>query len=168
MTSLVGGTRVKKSSERLEAYGQVDELNSFIGILAAKVVNNSDKAFLVKIQRDLFTLGGYLATEEGKQLYFEINIFSSLTIELEKEIDRISAVLPPLRSFVLPGGSEASCLSHVCRTICRRVERSIYRLADTGAEIDARVTAYINRLNDYFFVLSRKINYDMNTEESLL
>ena len=168
MTSLVGGTRVKKSSERLEAYGQVDELNSFIGILAMKVINESDKAFLTKIQRDLFSLGGYLATEDEKKLYIDINIFSSLTVELEKRIDSMSAVLTPLRSFVLPGGCEAACFSHVCRTVCRRVERSIFRLADTGVERDAGVTAYINRLNDYFFVLSRKINFDMNTEEVLL
>ena len=86
---------------------------------------------------------------------------------VEKEIDRVQELLPPLRLFILPGGSRAAAFAHVCRTVCRRAERMILRLVETGAEVDDNVTAYVNRLSDYFFVLSRKLNQDNNVEDTV-
>src|SRR5215470_5475399 len=117
-TALVGGKRVIKTHLRIEAYGTIDELNSFIGYLLNTINENDDQIFLLQIQHNLFTLGGYLATEATKKkcsILSEDNI-----INLEKEIDKIDKSLPPLRSFILPGSCLSNALSHICRTICRR------------------------------------------------
>ena len=167
-TSLVGGKRVSKCCERLESYGTVDELNSHIGVLITYCSDRQDIDFLTGVQANLFVVGGYLATDNSEKDVRQGNIVTDEMISaVEKEIDRVQELLPPLRLFILPGGSIAAAFAHVCRTVCRRAERMILRLVETGAEVDDNVTAYVNRLSDYFFVLSRKLNQDNNVEDTV-
>ena len=164
-TSLVGGTRVPKTHARLEAYGTVDELNSFLGLLAARLSDEADKAFVQGVQHNLFVVGGHLATDSEKTELRAASIVTPGQVEeMEREIDRLDSLLPPLKAFVLPGGDETAALCHVCRTVCRRAERRILALAGE-APIQAELLAYVNRLSDYLFVLSRKINRDNKKEE---
>lgn len=155
-TSLVGGQRVSKAHQRIESYGTVDELNSFIGLLISSLDEQSDKDFLLFIQHKLFTIGSYLATD---QEHTELKIESKVTPEsierIEREIDRVDGELPRMKNFVLPGGCRSASLAHVCRTVCRRAERQIYRLAET-APVEEPVLVFMNRLSDYLFVLARK------------
>ena len=165
-TSLVGGQRVSKCCERLESYGTVDELNSHIGVLITYCTDPADSAFLTDVQAKLFVVGGYLATDNSTHEVRQGNIVTAEMVEaVEHEIDRLNELVPPLRLFILPGGCRGAGYAHVCRTVCRRTERCILRLAECGAEVDEQVTAYINRLSDYFFVLARKLNVDNNTED---
>lgn len=165
-TSLVGGQRVSKCCERLESYGTVDELNSHIGVLISYCSDDKDKDFLVDVQGKLFVVGGYLATDNSQREIRQGNIVTTEMVEeVEHEIDRLQELLPPLKLFILPGGSRAASYAHVCRTVCRRAERCILRLVETGAEVDDNVTAYINRLSDYLFVLARKLNVDNDTND---
>lgn len=166
-TSLVGGTRVSKTHIRLEAYGTVDELNSHLGVLISELKDEHDVTFLQRIQYNLFAVGSHLATDRNTTELHEASIVSPADVEtLEAEIDRIDSLLEPLRCFVLPGGSRGSSLAHVCRTVCRRAERRILSLTEMF-EIDACLLAYINRLSDYLFILSRKINKEEKAEEIL-
>ena len=144
-TSLVGGTRVPKTHIRLEAYGTVDELNSNLGLLITYLLDGKDKDFLQQVQDRLFAVGSHLATEQVEMV--------------EREIDRLDTLLPPLSAFILPGGSRGAAVCHVCRTVCRRAERRILALAEQ-VEIASELLAYVNRLSDYLFVLSRKMNQD--------
>lgn len=165
-TSLVGGQRVSKCCERLESYGTVDELNSHIGVLITYCSDDKDKDFLVDVQGKLFVVGGYLATDNSQREIRQGNIVTTEMVEeVEHEIDRLQELLPPLKLFILPGGSRAASYAHVCRTVCRRAERCILRLVETGAEVDDNVTAYVNRLSDYLFVLARKLNVDNDTND---
>ena len=160
-TSLVGGQRVSKSCARLESYGTIDELCSQIGLLITYCNEEHDIEFLTNIQNTLFVVGGYLATDNSQHEVRTGNIVTpEMVNDLEKEIDRINAILPPFRCFILPGGCRSAALAHVCRTVCRRAERRILALAEEGAEVDAHVIAYTNRLSDYLFVLARKLNAD--------
>lgn len=156
-TALVGGKRVSKTDPRIESYGTIDELNSFIGLLITEVTDEKDLDFLKFVQHKLFNIGSYLATDQENT---ELNIESQVTDEnvsrIEKEIDRIDADLPRMTNFILPGGSRSAALSHVCRTVCRRGERCIYAL-NSSVEKDKNVLIFINRLSDYFFVLGRKL-----------
>lgn len=155
MTSLVGGKRVKKCCARLDSYGSVDELNSFIGLLVTYITDEADIAFLQKIQGELFMVGGSLATDLSVS-EARCEVSQAMISDIESEIDRLSAALPPLRSFVVPGGSRASALAHVCRTVCRRAERCVFALIEEGGAVEENVAVYLNRLSDYFFVLARK------------
>lgn len=155
MTSLVGGKRVKKCCARLDSYGSVDELNSFIGMLVTYITDEADIAFLQKIQGELFMVGGSLATDLSVS-EARCEVTQAMISDIESEIDRLSAALPPLRSFVVPGGSRASALAHVCRTVCRRAERCVFALIEEGGAVEENVAVYLNRLSDYFFVLARK------------
>lgn len=167
-TSLVGGQRVSKCCERLESYGTVDELNSHIGVLITYCTAENDIAFLTDVQGKLFVVGGYLATDTSQRDVRPGNIVTPEMVQaIEHEIDRLQEQLPPLRLFILPGGSRAASFAHVCRTVCRRAERCMLRLAETGADVDDNVTAYINRLSDYFFVLARKLNVDANISDTI-
>ncbi len=164
-TSLVGGTRVSKTHIRLEAYGTVDELNSHLGVLISELGNESDALFLQRVQHNLFAVGSYLATDRETTNLHTASVVTPADVEtLEKEIDRLDELLPPLRNFILPGGSRGASLAHVCRTVCRRAERRILALTEMF-EIDTCLLAYINRLSDYLFVLSRKINKEQKREE---
>ena len=159
-TSLVGGTRVPKTHIRLEAYGTVDELNSNLGLLITYLLDGKDKDFLQQVQDRLFAEGSQLATYREKMELKEASIISSEQVEMvEREIDRLDTLLPPLSAFILPGGSRGAALCHVCRTVCRRAERRILALAEQ-VEISSELLAYVNRLSDYLFVLSRKMNQD--------
>lgn len=166
MTSLVGGQRVSKCCERLESYGTVDELNSHIGVLITYCTNTQDQSFLTDVQAKLFVVGGYLATDTSQRDIRPGNIVTDEMVEaVEREIDRLQELVPPLKLFILPGGARSAAYAHVCRTVCRRSEREILRLQETGAEVDNNVIAYVNRLSDYFFVLARKLNVDENVED---
>ena len=198
MTSLVGGQRVAKTHVRLEAYGTIDELNSFIGLLIAELkapslpppvgkelISSEEQAeteasptggglegalegildLLTDIQSLLFSIGSVLATDTSERdvrpgRYIEDDDVS----RLEQAIDMAEAGLPGWRGFILPGGSRAASLAHVCRTVCRRAERAIYRVA-AEAEIDETLLRYVNRLSDYFFALAKKINHSAGQEE---
>ncbi len=158
MTSLVGGVRVPKLHARLEAYGTVDELNSEIGLLITYVNDETEREVLTQVQNVLFVVGAYLATDQSQRTLREGNRLDPKEVEtLESAIDRIDEALPPLRLFVLPGGSRGAAVCHVCRTVCRRAERRILAVA-AESEVDPTLLAYVNRLSDYLFVLSRKIN----------
>ena len=170
MTSLVGGERVSKTHIRVESYGTVDELNSQIGLLSAYMdqllpEDDSDVQLLESIQNHLFVIGSYLATNQEKRELKEKAILTPGALEqLEKGIDRIQETIPPFRAFLLPSGGVAASQAHVCRTVCRRAERTVLRL-DQEVEVDKLVKKYINRLSDYLFVLARRLNIVAGKEE---
>ncbi|MGL5273103.1 MAG: cob(I)yrinic acid a,c-diamide adenosyltransferase [Phocaeicola sp.] len=164
-TSLVGGTRVAKTHVRLDAYGTIDELSSNLGLLYTYLTDEDDKKILLHIQHKLFTLGAYLATDtEQTTLRIEAQIREEDIDKMEQHIDAITALLPELRAFILPGGSRDSAICHVCRTVCRRAERAILEIQKEH-EVDGLVIAYVNRLSDYLFVLARKLNLLAGTPE---
>lgn len=164
-TSLVGGTRVPKTHIRLEAYGTVDELNSNLGLLITYLTDNRDKKFLQNVQDKLFAVGSHLATDQEKTKLYEISVITPALIEaIEQEIDYLDTLLTPLSNFILPGGSRGAAICHICRTVCRRAERRILALAEQ-VEISSELLIYVNRLSDYLFTLSRKINLDEKKEE---
>lgn len=164
-TGLVGGTRVPKTHIRLEAYGTVDELNSNLGVLISYLTEERDYNFLLGVQHKLFSIGSHLATDQEKIKLHDVSIITAVDVEnIEHEIDVMDDILPPLHSFVLPGGSRASAFCHVCRTICRRAERRILALS-ANYPISPELLAYVNRLSDYLFVLSRKINFNEGKDE---
>lgn len=153
-TSLLGGKRLPKSHIRIDAYGTVDELNSFIGLLRDTVNNDPVAHILLQVQDRLFTIGSILAAA-GDENKFKIPALHEDDITLlEKEIDRMNEELEPMRTFILPGGHQPASLAHVCRTICRRGERRCVDLA-TLEPTPEIVVKYLNRLSDYLFVLSR-------------
>lgn len=164
-TSLVGGSRVPKTHLRLEAYGTVDELNAHLGLLLTYLTDPKDREEILRIQNKLFSVGSYLATnQEHTPLNTASIIYPADLEEMEKAIDAADEILPPLSAFVLPGGARGAAICHICRTVCRRAERRILQLAEhTG--IDGNVTAYMNRLSDFLFILSRKINLLENSGE---
>ena len=166
-TSLIGGKRVLKSDPRIEAYGAVDELNAFLGFLAVELKDTEDRSFVLGIQNRLFSLGCGLASPDDKQAAQMYKIEQLCIDRIEQEIDRIDMQLPRLKTFTVPGGSEAAARSHLCRTICRRAEREMYRLSGTEP-VDPLALKYINRLSDYLFVLSRKLLYDEHIDEIFL
>jgi len=164
-TGLIGGTRVPKTDIRIEAYGTVDELNSFVGLLTTYEIPTDVLSFLRTIQNNLFMVGSNLATDQTKTSLNAESILKPETIEqIELEIDKMDASLPPLNSFVLPGGSQTGALCHICRTITRRAERRIYD-TDTIYSVDNLIFIYFNRLSDYFFALSRYLTVFSGCEE---
>lgn len=164
-TGLVGGTRISKTDIRLESYGTVDELNSQLGLLLTHLTDEEDRRVVYKVQNKLFTVGSYLATDQEKTKLNDASVIQLADIqELESQIDIIDEQLPPLNKFILPGGCHEAALCHVCRTVCRRAERRILTLA-LNVHVDGNVIAYINRLSDYLFILSRKMNINNKTEE---
>lgn len=167
ITSLVGGVRVRKTHCRIEAYGTVDELSSCIGMLVAVINTDEDKENLRFVQHKLFFLGAYLATEPAEAGSDIIsNISDEDILRLENAIDVIDASLPVLKGFILPGGSYQSSLCHLCRTVCRRAERRILEMEDNGVmKIDLNSKCFVNRLSDYLFVLSRKLNHLASIKE---
>ncbi len=166
-TGLVGGTRVKKYNIRLEAYGTIDELNSYVGLIRSMQTDQRADKMLEMIQNKLFVIGANLATEDSIVLIKKQLPCSTNDIELlEKEMDEINKDLPELRNFILPGGCQASSFCHVARTVCRRAERRIVELSES-AEVDANLIKYVNRLSDYLFVLSRKVTLDQKAPEIL-
>ena len=165
-TSLVGGKRVKKNDFRLDVYGTVDELNSVIGYLCtiSKLSGNMD-TFLKTIQNKLFNIGSYLATDNPDNRITEVKGLSKEdVVKLESMIDTLDSELPPLNSFILPGGSAISGMAHICRTVTRRCERLVVKLSET-TYVDPNVIKYLNRLSDFFFVFARFNNINNQIEE---
>lgn len=164
-TSLFGGKRVSKADLRIDTYGTVDELNSWIGVLRDQSVNQLRKEILVEIQDRLFTIGSILATEP-ENTKVKIPSLAESDIELlENKMDAMDAVLPPMRFFVLPGGNASVSFGHVARTVCRRAERLIIALSETE-KVDPLVIKYMNRLSDYLFVLCRIMTQELKAEET--
>lgn len=167
-TSLIGGVRVPKTHLRLEAYGTVDELNAQIGYLISLMDDGEDKSLLRFVQHKLFALGGYLATDTSQTgLQAACQISDENVARLEEAIDAADTSLPPMQAFILPGGAVAASVCHVCRTVCRRAERCILALeaSDEHYEIARNVKQFVNRLSDYLFVLSRKLNQLTHCDE---
>jgi cob(I)alamin adenosyltransferase len=165
-TSLIGGTRVPKFHIRIEAYGTVDELNSYLGLIRDQQIDQHTKEILLEIQDRLFTVESMLACEcepASKNLP-EINI-ADISL-LEKEIDTMNSILPELHSFVLPGGNSISSYCHIARCICRRAERITTHLAH-DFPVNPVILQYLNRLSDYLFLLARKIAFDNNAPDTL-
>ena len=163
-TGLYGGQRVGKDDLRVETYGTVDELNACLGVVLALPVPTEARAMLLRVQGELFVLGADLATpqERGETVP---RTHAALTAQLEAEIDRMEADLPPLQRFILPGGSPAGSALHLARTLCRRAERrlvSLMRLAPINPEAET----YLNRLSDYLFVMARWVNHAAQVPEA--
>jgi cob(I)alamin adenosyltransferase len=166
-TGLIGGVRVKKYNIRLESYGTVDELNSYIGLIVSMDIDKHIKEVLKKVQSVLFTIGAQLATDDSVSEFKKQVPCKQEDIEmLEKEMDEMFKVLPKLNNFILPGGSQAAAHAQVARTICRRAERRIVELSEQ-TEIDKNLIIFINRLSDYLFVVGRKISFDDKVAETL-
>ena len=164
-TSLIGGRRVSKADLRIDAYGTVDELNSWIGLLRDQPVNESRKELLKEIQDRLFTVGASLATDPEKAVKKAIpDIIQDDITLLEQAMDDMDASLPPLRAFVLPGGHASVSYCHLARTVCRRAERLVIHLSEQSP-VDELVIQYMNRLSDYLFVLSRKMTQELGSED---
>lgn len=163
-TSLLGGARVPKSHMRIEAYGTVDELNSYIGLLRDQPVNEERKELLKTIQDRLFTLGAELATEPGKDKVVKPDLFESDISLLEASMDTMDQALPALTNFILPGGHSSVSFAHVARNVCRRAERITVALNENEA-VDELVIQYLNRLSDFLFVLGRKMAQELKAEE---
>jgi cob(I)alamin adenosyltransferase len=165
LTSLFGGKRVSKSDLRIDTYGTVDELNSWIGVLRDQSVNQSRQEILVEIQDRLFTIGSILATEpENTKVKIPALTESDITL-LENKMDEMDAILPPMRFFVLPGGHASVSFGHVARTVCRRAERLVIALS-LAEKVDPFVIQYMNRLSDYLFMLCRTMTFELRVEET--
>lgn len=170
-TSLFGGTRVSKAHLRIESYGTVDELNSYIGLIKDQNINFLYKEFLLHIQNDLFTIGSMLATPDEKEFLKNGNerltipkINNTSILFLENEIDKLEEVLPVMTNFVLPGGHTTVSFCHIARCVCRRAERLVTHLNET-TPINEHIIIYLNRLSDLLFVLARKLTYDAGVQE---
>ncbi len=165
-TSLIGGTRVSKSHIRIESYGTVDELNSWIGVLIDHLDDKSSRETLREVQDRLFTIGSSLASDPEKETRMRIpDLKASDIVFLEKEIDRMNESLPEMKSFVLPGGNKAASFAHVARCVCRRAERICVAMQDESMEVDPQVLQYLNRLSDHLFTLGRYIVHIEGGEE---
>jgi len=164
LTSLIGGTRVLKSSLRIECYGTVDELNSHLGLVRDQEVNADRRPLLKEIQDRLFTIGSALAADPEKSKMKLPDLHATDVTLLEDEIDSLNADLPELRAFILPGGHPAVSHTHVARCVCRRAERLAIHLGEESFVAEL-VVVYLNRLSDYLFVLSRAMARDLGVEE---
>ena len=161
-TSLIGGKRVSKSDVRIEAYGTVDELNSLVGMVRDHVQDANLTQVLISIQENLFSMGAILASEDPAKA--KTSIEDKDVEDLESAMDEMDKELEELRSFILPGGHPAVSYCHLARVVCRRAERRVISLAEI-TEMDEMVVIYLNRLSDFFFMLSRKLARDFGAEE---
>ena len=163
-TGLLGGTRVPKHHPRIEAYGTLDELNSFIGLLHDHVNETDVRRLLLRIQNVLFAVGSHLSADPETNTFPLPAIDSTLTPDLESAMDKMDADLPALKNFVLPGGHIANSYAHVCRTVTRRAERRIGEMQHV-VDIPSLVLPLLNRLSDYFFVLARWLSAQKGADE---
>jgi cob(I)alamin adenosyltransferase len=164
-SGLIGGTRVEKYDLRLESYGTVDELNSWIGLICSQKIDPTSRDLLLSVQNNLFVIGARLATDLSRtDLSAKLPLKVEEITKLENEMDRLLDQLPPMEHFVLPGGNNAISYCHLARTVCRRAERRVCQLAKE-VSIPAELIRYLNRLSDYLFVLSRKIAVDEGIDE---
>ncbi len=165
-TSLFGGNRVSKSHPRIETYGTIDELNVFTGAIRDFYIDQKLKDQLIRVQYLLMVISSILATEKASALKKLPVLSEDDILELEKNIDNLDKELPELKVFVIPGGNAAVTATHKARVVCRRAERSVIALTET-IQVDEIIIRFLNRLSDYFFILSRKIASDLNVEETL-
>ena len=163
-TGLIGGTRVSKHALRIDSYGTVDELKSYIGVVRDYDIDETYKKQLIEIQDRLFTIGSSLASDPEKSKMKIPDLLAADVELLETWMDEMDAMLPEMRFFVLPGGNHAVSFCHVARCVCRRAERLVVELAESDF-VAPLVLSYMNRLSDYLFVLSRKITLDLNVVE---
>ena len=165
-TSLIGGTKVLKSHIRIEAYGTVDELNSYVGLLSDQFQHDHTTQSLREIQDRLFTIGLSLACDPDKEPRLKIPDLKESDVQwLENEIDTMNSVLTPMKSFILPGGHVSISTAHVVRCVCRRAERHCVNMLEQQLFVDPLVIKYLNRLSDYLFILARFIAYELKVEE---
>jgi cob(I)alamin adenosyltransferase len=165
-TSLIGGTKVPKSHFRIQAYGTVDELNSFIGLLADQILDIHSRDMLREIQDRLFTIGSSLACDPEKDISMKIpDLRGNDILLLEKEMDNMNEQLPEMKSFILPGGHIVVSTAHICRTVCRRAERLAVALDEKNPPGQPLIIQYLNRLSDYLFVLARWLAHSLGVEE---
>jgi cob(I)alamin adenosyltransferase len=165
MTSLLGGTRLPKHHIRIEAYGTVDELNSHIGLLRDVIRNEAKRELLISIQDRLFTMGSHLASDPENKSKMTLPELTEADIKrLEEEIDSITAVVPEMKSFVLPGGHEHISYCHIARCVCRRAERAVLKLAEIEP-VNELHYKYLNRLSDFLFMLSRWLTHELKAQE---
>ena len=164
-TSLIDGEIVYKHNLSVAAYGTIDELNSFLGLLKDYIDDEKIKDVLNNIQLKLFSIGSILASGENQNISEKVKIEKKDVEYIELEIDRLNEYLPELKNFIIPGGHKTSSYSHVCRSICRRAERKISEL-NKNSGVDPNILAYVNRLSDFFFVLSRFLKHCDNVNES--
>jgi cob(I)alamin adenosyltransferase len=164
-TALFGGKRVSKADTRIDAYGTIDELNSWIGLLRDQEINHNRHFDLIAIQDRLFTAGSILAAEPGNTKVKVPSLEEADIVFLEQKIDGMESALEPMRSFILPGGHQSVSFCHVARTVCRRAERLTIALHESEP-VDTTVIKYLNRLSDYLFVLSRKMASELNIQDT--
>lgn len=165
-TSLIGGTKVPKSHIRIQAYGTIDELNAFTGLLKDQLSEPHSRQLLLEVQDRLFTIGSSLACDPNKEIAMKIpDLKESDIVLLENEIDLMNSKLPEMKSFILPGGHVTVSAAHICRTICRRAERFIVELDEKEHPVQPLIIKYLNRLSDYFFVLARWIGHLLGVPE---
>jgi cob(I)alamin adenosyltransferase len=165
-TSLIGGTKVPKNHLRIQAYGTVDELNSFIGLLADQIQDIHSRDMLREIQDRLFTIGSSMACDPDKEISMKIPNLKEADIQLlEREMDEMNKKLPEMKSFILPGGHVVVSTAHVCRTVCRRAERLAVAIDEKSPLEQPLIIQYLNRLSDYLFVLSRWLAHLLGAEE---
>jgi cob(I)alamin adenosyltransferase len=165
-TSLIGGTKVPKSHLRIEAYGTVDELNSYIGLVSDQQINIGSPDVLREIQDRLFTIGSSLACDPEKEAKLKIPDLKEADVTfLELEIDKMNEVLSPMKSFLIPGGHVSISTTHVARCVCRRAERLCVSLQERQMEIEPLIIKYLNRLSDFLFVLARYTAHRLNVKE---
>lgn len=165
-TCLIGGTKVPKSHLRIEAYGTIDELNSHIGFCNDHIAHAHTRHMLREIQDRLFTIGSSLATDPEKEPRMKIPDLHATDVELlEREMDQMDAVLPPMKSFILPGGHPTISALHIARCVCRRAERACVRMQYEQMEVEPLVLQYLNRLSDYLFMLCRFMALELKVEE---
>ncbi len=165
-TGLIGGTKVSKSNIRLEAYGTIDELNSYIGLVSDNCNDERSKKILKEIQDRLFTIGSSLACDPDKEIKMSIPDLKENDVEfLEKEMDAMNETLPEMKHFILPGGHVAVSTTHVARCVCRRAERWCVNMQDQQLFVEPLIIKYLNRLSDYLFVLARYIGHLLQVDE---
>jgi cob(I)alamin adenosyltransferase len=165
-TSLIGGTKVLKSNLRIESYGTVDELNSYIGLCNDLIKDMHCNTVLKEVQDRLFTIGSSLACDPDKEPLMKIpDLLEEDILFLEKDIDRMMEILPPMKSFILPGGHPTVSTLHVARCVCRRAERICVHLHDEDIFVEPLVMKYLNRLSDHLFVMSRYAAHLLGVEE---
>jgi cob(I)alamin adenosyltransferase len=165
LTSLIGGTRVPKFHLRIESYGTVDELNSYVGMIRDQDIAEHDKELLKQVQDRLFTIGSSLASDPEKSKMVIPDLHLADIELLEQEMDAMNERLPELRHFILPGGNNAISFCHIARCVCRRAERLAVHLANESG-VDEKVIIYLNRLSDYLFTLGRKIGNEQKIPEN--
>ncbi len=166
-TALIGGTRIPKSHIRIEAYGTIDELNSWIGVLKDKTNEELQKNMLKEIQDRLFTIGSALACDPAKETKMRIpDIHNEDVTLLEQHIDAMDKELTILKNFILPGGNEVASTCHVIRCVCRRAERICVSMQEIQEEVAPLIIIYLNRLSDYLFTLARYIAWQQRSEET--